>query len=91
MKLQLLLAVGAATGSMAVALDMEPTKTTPKSIGRRSANFKWTGVSESGAEFGSGTLPGTLGKDYTWPVDSSIDVSSSSSGFLSLVRRFSAV
>ncbi|KAG6851092.1 hypothetical protein H0H93_000972 [Arthromyces matolae] len=35
--------------------------------------FKFFGVSESGAEFGSGKIPGVLGTDYTWPSPSSID------------------
>lgn len=42
-------------------------------------NFWYFGINESGAEFGSGNLPGTLGKDYTWPVDSTIDVCSQDS------------
>jgi endoglucanase len=37
-------------------------------------NFWYFGVNESGAEFGNGNIPGTLGTDYTWPVDSTIDV-----------------
>jgi endoglucanase len=40
---------------------------------KRTSKFQWFGVNESGAEFGSGSIPGQLGKDYTWPVDSSID------------------
>lgn len=32
------------------------------------------GVSESGAEFGESNIPGTLGKDYTWPGTSKIQV-----------------
>jgi endoglucanase len=35
--------------------------------------FQYFGVNESGAEFGEGNLPGTLGKDYIWPTTSSID------------------
>ncbi|KAF9532515.1 glycoside hydrolase [Crepidotus variabilis] len=35
--------------------------------------FKFFGVNESGAEFGDTAIPGTLGKDYTWPSPSSID------------------
>ncbi|KAI0259893.1 endoglucanase [Gloeopeniophorella convolvens] len=35
--------------------------------------FQYFGVSESGAEFGNTVIPGTLGKDYTWPSPSSID------------------
>ncbi|KAI9827129.1 MAG: hypothetical protein M1819_007020 [Sarea resinae] len=40
---------------------------------KRVSNFQYFGVDESGAEFGPSNLPGTLGTDYTWPVDSSID------------------
>ncbi|KAF7374834.1 Glycoside hydrolase family 5 protein [Mycena sanguinolenta] len=35
--------------------------------------FKFFGVNESGAEFGNTVIPGTLGKDYTFPAPSSID------------------
>ena len=41
----------------------------------RASKFRWFGVDESGAEFGSTTLPGVWGKDFTFPVDSTIDVS----------------
>lgn len=41
--------------------------------------FRWLGVDESGAEFGSGNLPGTYGKDFTVPANSSIDVSKTQS------------
>ena len=36
---------------------------------KRASKFQFFGVNESGAEFGSGSLPGTLGTDYTWPVE----------------------
>lgn len=36
---------------------------------KRASKFKWFGVNESGAEFGSGSIPGQLGKDYIWPVE----------------------
>ncbi|KAG9056683.1 hypothetical protein FS842_009920 [Serendipita sp. 407] len=35
--------------------------------------FKYFGVNESSAEFGSGKYPGVLGTDYTWPSPSSVD------------------
>lgn len=70
MKFQDLL-LGAAAISTATAL--EPTKTRKH---MKRASFKWVGVSESGAEFGSSAIPGELGKDYIWPEDSSIDVCS---------------
>ncbi|EFX05328.1 extracellular endoglucanase [Grosmannia clavigera kw1407] len=40
---------------------------------KRNSSFRFTGVSESGAEFGSGKIPGTVNTDYVWPVSSSID------------------
>lgn len=42
---------------------------------KRKSKFQFTGVNESGAEFGSGSLPGQLNKDYIWPAKSTIDVS----------------
>jgi len=47
------------------------------SVGKRASKFQFFGASESGAEFGDTAIPGELGKDYTWPVDSSIDTLSS--------------
>jgi len=40
---------------------------------KRATGLQWFGASESGAEFGLGNVPGVLNKDYTWPVQSSID------------------
>jgi len=48
------------------------------SVNKKRSNFWFAGVNESGAEFGKSNLPGTLGTDYTWPLTSSIDVSSKS-------------
>jgi endoglucanase len=44
------------------------------SVNKKRSNFWFAGVNESGAEFGSGTLPGTLGTDYIFPSTTSIDV-----------------
>jgi hypothetical protein len=41
----------------------------PSSLG-----WKWLGVDESGAEFGSTVIPGTWGVDFTFPADSSLSV-----------------
>lgn len=49
----------------------------PKAPISKRKNFWFAGVNESGAEFGSGNLPGKLGTDYTWPLTSSVDVSPS--------------
>lgn len=46
------------------------------SVNKKRSNFWFAGVNESGGEFGSGNIPGTLGTDYIWPSTSSIDVSS---------------
>jgi len=43
------------------------------SVIKKRKNFMFAGVNESGAEFGSSNLPGTLGTDYTWPLTSSVD------------------
>ena len=61
-------AVGSAAAAPANAQCAAPTKVT------RATKFQFVGVNQSGAEFGKDTLPGTLGKHYTWPVKSSIDV-----------------
>lgn len=65
--------LGAAAVTSAVAA---PTTTSSNaaSVQKRKSKFLFTGVNESGAEFGQGNLPGTLGTDYTWPVHSTIDV-----------------
>ncbi|EPS38650.1 hypothetical protein H072_7611 [Dactylellina haptotyla CBS 200.50] len=47
--------------------------TTTSSTPTGTKKFTYVGVNESGAEFGENTIPGTLGKDYTWPSPSSID------------------
>lgn len=45
-----------------------PAQTTSASTGK----LRWLGVSESVAEFGSGTYPGTYGKDFYFPDPSTI-------------------
>ncbi|KAK4185431.1 family 5 putative glycoside hydrolase [Podospora australis] len=66
--------LGAVAISSAVAA---PTATvnapTCDAPSKRATKFQFVGVNQSGAEFGKDTLPGTLGKHYTWPVRSSID------------------
>lgn len=47
---------------------------TPTTKYKRKSKFQFTGVDESGAEFGNTAIPGQLNKDYTWPVKSTIDV-----------------
>jgi hypothetical protein len=53
--------------------DVVPTKQSA-TIKKRANGFTWLGVSESGAEFGEGNVPGTLGTDYIWPETSKIQV-----------------
>lgn len=65
--------LGAAAITSAVAAPASSSSET--SVVKRKSKFLFTGVNESGAEFGQGNLPGTLGTDYTWPVHSTIDVS----------------
>ncbi|KAJ5320231.1 hypothetical protein PENANT_c010G00136 [Penicillium antarcticum] len=67
--------LAASAASLAAAYprgrDVSPAK---QSIKKRGTGFKWVGVSESGAEFGEGNVPGTLGSDYTWPETSQIKI-----------------
>lgn len=50
------------------------TSTAPSSSASSGrTKFKYFGVNESGAEFGSTTWPGVLGTDYEWPATTSID------------------
>lgn len=64
--------LGAVAVTSAVAAPTTSSSDAP--VEKRKSKFLFTGVNESGAEFGSGNLPGTLGTDYTWPVHSTIDV-----------------
>ena len=61
-----------ATGSAAAFPAVEDNSA---STVKRASKFQWVGTNQAGAEFGNLDLPGTLGKHYTWPVHSSIDVS----------------
>ncbi|OCL02633.1 glycoside hydrolase family 5 protein [Glonium stellatum] len=60
----LLLAAG--TAGLALAAPIGEKK-------KRVSKMKFFGVNESGPEFGNTNLPGTKGKDYTWPTLSTID------------------
>lgn len=57
----------------APAHDVGAPTPTPKQ--KRKSKFQFSGVNQSGAEFGNGAIPGQLNKDYTWPAKSTIDVS----------------
>lgn len=60
-----LLAAGTASLALAAPLEGRPSK--------RASKLKFFGVNESGPEFGTSNLPGTLGTDYVWPTLSTID------------------
>ncbi|KAG8162713.1 hypothetical protein KVR01_007191 [Diaporthe batatas] len=65
--------LGAVAVTSAVAAPATGTSSNANAIQKRKSKFLFTGVNESGAEFGEGNYPGTLGTDYTWPVHSTID------------------
>ncbi|KAJ5912912.1 hypothetical protein N7504_001795 [Penicillium tannophilum] len=44
----------------------------PLKNAKRSSSFEWFGASESGAEFGSGNIPGVYGTDFIFPSTSAI-------------------
>ncbi|OQE27895.1 hypothetical protein PENFLA_c005G04524 [Penicillium flavigenum] len=71
----IVLAASAATVACAYprGRDAVPSKQSAD-IKKRANGFTWLGVSESGAEFGEGNIPGTLEKDYTWPKTSQIQI-----------------
>lgn len=55
-------------GSLFVAASTAVLALAAPSEKKRANKFKFFGVNESGAEFGSNVLPGQLGTHYTWPV-----------------------
>lgn len=48
------------------------TSSTAAASPTSSGKFKWFGVDESGAEFGTGVFPGTWGIDFIFPANSSL-------------------
>ncbi|CAG8924719.1 unnamed protein product [Penicillium salamii] len=69
------LALAASAASVACALPHGGQTVHTKqsaAVSKRGNGFTWVGVSESGAEFGEGNIPGTAGTDYAWPATSSI-------------------
>ncbi|KAI1498243.1 glycoside hydrolase family 5 protein [Biscogniauxia marginata] len=62
----LLIAATTFAGAAVAAPKGNPTRK------RQESNFQFTGVNESGAEFGNTAIPGQLGKDYTWPDQTAI-------------------
>lgn len=69
-----LLGAAAVASVLAAPAAPDAAATTTTKPNKRKSKFLFTGVNESGAEFGSGALPGQLNKDYTWPAKSTIDV-----------------
>lgn len=70
-------------GSAATTLSTSTSKATPTSASTPSATtsnspsatgFKFLGVDESGAEFGSASYPGLWGKDFIFPDNTAIQV-----------------
>ncbi|KAJ7126929.1 endoglucanase [Mycena epipterygia] len=72
---QCLPATTTATTTIATTATATATSTAPASSGScaNRTKFKYFGVNQSGAEFGSATWPGTWGKDFIFPAPSSID------------------
>lgn len=62
--------------SLAVSTATGVVSATSFGYEKRASNstLQWFGVNESGAEFGNTAIPGQLGKDYTWPNNSAIDI-----------------
>ncbi|KAI2689571.1 CAZyme family GH5 [Penicillium roqueforti] len=71
----IVLAASAATVACAYprTRDVVPTRQSAN-IKKRANGFTWVGVNESGAEFASGSIPGTLNTDYTWPKTDQIQI-----------------
>lgn len=66
--------LGAATAATVLAAPAGQSATTKPAVLKRKSKFQFTGVSESGGEFGEAHVPGQLDKDYVWPAHASIDV-----------------
>lgn len=64
---------GTATGASTKAATASTAATsTAATTSSNTSGFKFFGASESGAEFGQGTVPGAYGKDYIWPSTTAI-------------------
>lgn len=67
--------VGACAAVSTVLAAPAGEATVSSGVRKRQSKFQWSGINESGAEFGSTAIPGQLNKDYIWPSKSTIDVS----------------
>ncbi|KAJ7274333.1 endoglucanase [Mycena haematopus] len=61
------------TTTIATTTSTAPPTSSGSSGCANRTKFKFFGVNESGAEFGNTVIPGTWGKDFTFPAPSSID------------------
>jgi endoglucanase len=64
----------ATSGTVASSTSAAAVPTNSSSGNSSSGALQWLGVNESGAEFGSTNIPGTLGTDYIWPNTSAIQI-----------------
>lgn len=62
--------------STTLATSTATTATSAAASPTTTGKFKWFGVDESGAEFGTGVFPGTWGIDFIFPDNSSLLVCS---------------
>ncbi|KAJ5895079.1 Cellulase [Penicillium taxi] len=60
--------------SNTLVLGMAGTAVASSALEKKSSTFTWFGSNESGAEFGTGEIPGTYGTDYTFPSTINIQV-----------------
>ncbi|EKD19592.1 uncharacterized protein L3040_002530 [Drepanopeziza brunnea f. sp. 'multigermtubi'] len=65
---------GSADGSYPESPAPDPAPASPSKPTNSTGALQWVGTNQSGAEFGQTKLPGLLGKDYTWPLTTSIDI-----------------
>lgn len=65
--------------STTLATTTATTATSAAASPTTTGKFKWFGVDESGAEFGTGVFPGTWGIDFIFPDNSSLLVCSRTS------------
>ncbi|KUJ21983.1 glycoside hydrolase [Mollisia scopiformis] len=63
-----------ASSSSAIADTSSASVSSSASSSASTGALEFLGVNESGAEFGSTDIPGTLGTDYTWPNTSAIQI-----------------
>ncbi|TVY86755.1 putative endo-beta-1,4-glucanase B [Lachnellula willkommii] len=60
------------SASVATSSPSSTAAASSSSSASSNGTLEWLGVNESGAEFGTGNIPGVLGTDYIWPLTASI-------------------